>query len=423
MARRIGLRNNQIVAIVAEGSPAKVSGDITLVDVPAQLAGLSDEEIMVSARFRGGQIVVPGRPKPLSEVKAAFVGAWGVPCGISTYAEALFPHMWSQVGDWRLYPEVTPDQKPSDDARVIQGTWARGQNLSRLVEEIENFAPDVVYIQHEYGIFPDARAWLSFISRIRDYRPIVTMHSVFLHKDKTICEAACPEIVVHSTLARDVLINQKGIRSKIHVIPHGCGDYRPNRLYNLYRSKRTFMQFGFGFRYKNWEAPIKAVALLKPKYPDVFFTGLFSEGMFSKLEHQRYYEELMALADSLGVKDSIAFVRGYQSEQVIDSYLGTNQVAVFAYQNDPNHMVYGASGASRRALETGIPVVVSKVPHFCDLEGVCPRADTPEELAAELSKLFDNWKVGQAQAARQLEFLQANSWRAAANKHLEVLGG
>ena len=145
--------------------------------------------------------------------------------------------------------------------------------------------------------------------------------------------------------------------------------------------------------------------------------------MFSKLEHQRYYEELMALADSLGVKDSIAFVRGYQSEQVIDSYLGTNQVAVFAYQNDPNHMVYGASGASRRALETGIPVVVSKVPHFCDLEGVCPRADTPEELAAELSKLFDNWKVGQAQAARQLEFLQANSWRAAANKHLEVLGG
>lgn len=417
MGRRVGILNNQIVAVIGEG--IEPSAGMACLEVPDKFSHLTDEEILTKAKVRRGQVCVPGLTTNASEIRAAFVGVYGVPCGISTYSEALWPKMWGAIADWRLFPEEAEGEAIPEDPKVVKGLWKRGRSLSVLAEAIEEYAPDVVFVQHEYGIFPDARYWLSFMSRIREYRPVVTLHSVYTHQDKTICEAVVPEIVVHSEAAKQVL-KEKGVKSPVTVIAHGCGEVRPNRLYNLYRSNHTFMQFGFGFRYKNWECPIKAVAILKDRYPDVFFTGLFSEGLFSKLEHQRYFDELMALARKLNVLDNMALVRGYQSERVLDSYLGTNQAAVFAYQSHPEHVVFGASGAARRAIEAGLPVVVSKVPHFADMEGTLPRTEGPEELAAELTKLFESREYRDAQVKRQNEYMAANSWQFAAEAYLRI---
>lgn len=418
MGRRVGILNNQIVAVIGEGvDPAP---GMACLEVPTRFSHYSDEALLTQAKIRRGEVVVPGSYKDLSELRAVFVGVYGVPCGIATYSEALWPKMWSGIGDWRLFSEEAEGETAPDDPRVVKGLWKRGKSLSLLAEAIEEFAPDVVFIQHEYGIFPDAKYWLSFMARIREYRPVVTLHSVYTHQDKTICEAVIPEVVVHSEAAKKVLRMEKGITAPVKVIAHGCGTVRPNRLYNLYRSNHTFMQFGFGFRYKNWECPIQATAILKSRYPDIFFTGLFSEGLFSKQEHQRYFDELMAMARKLGVLDNISLVRGYQSEQVLDSYLGTNQAAVFAYQSHPEHVVYGASGAARRAIEAGLPVVVSKVPHFADMEGVCPRTDGPEELAAELVKMFESREHWAEQVARQTEYMVNNSWQFAAESYLRI---
>jgi glycosyltransferase involved in cell wall biosynthesis len=245
------------------------------------------------------------------------------------------------------------------------------------------------------------------------------MHSVFYHEDKTIVEAAMPEIVVHLEGARRVLKEHKKVGAKVHLIPHGCApNLGASKLWNFYKSNHTFISQGFSFRYKRYELCIKAVAILKNKYPDVFFTGLLSESPFNKIEHQMYYEEMMSLAKDLDVEANIGLIRGFQSEEVIDSFLRTNQVAIFPYGSNPEHIVYGASGACRVGMAKGLPVITSSIPHFEDLPTI--KADSPEEIAHELDILFSSSEAKEKQVAIQNQHLENNSWDNVAQKYIEV---
>jgi len=233
-------------------------------------------------------------------------------CGISTYSENLLPHIVKEFKHFKLFIEEN-DSPTHDvfqvgeytlDKDQVSTCWKRGESLKKLVDEIKKYNPDVILIQHEFGLWHNARYWLSFMNQISEFKTFVTMHSVFYHKDKTICEAAMPNIIVHLDGAKKVLKEDKGVPGNVFVIPHGFNKATKEKLWNFYKSDKTFMQFGFGFRYKGWENCIKATAILKEKYKDVFFTGLFSESPFNKLDHELYYNDLMALISSLGLKEN-----------------------------------------------------------------------------------------------------------------------
>jgi glycosyltransferase involved in cell wall biosynthesis len=415
MGRFVGYRGRTIRLV----SDQKISsGDgISVIEVPSTFDEFPDHTLMERFIVRAGALVDREAKLEPKSARVALVGVYQEHCGISTYAEALWPHIAATVGHAAIFcEEGTPE------STGVIPCWKRGQPLMRLVNEIKQYDPDVVMIQHEFGLFPDARHWLAFLSALRDYRVIVTMHSVFKHKDKTICEAAIPEIIVHTELAANVLKNEKQIPGKVHVIPHGCSPYTNGEKYwNLYRSKHTFTQFGFGFRYKAWETCIRATAELKTRIPDVFFTALFSESPYCKVEHDVYAEELHELIEALGVQENVAIVRGYQSDQTLASYLRTNQIAVFPYSSSVEHQVFGCSGAARLAMSHGIPIIGSAEPHFHDLQGVIPRASSIQDVVESLETLFKDAEARKSQLARQAEFLRENSWAAVARRHLEIL--
>lgn len=424
MKRYVGVRNDRIVIV----SDFQFSdGGVLVLELPAELASMTPMELITRARYRNGRFVVKGDVKSADRMKVAFVGNWKMRCGISSYSENLWPQVAAHLNDFRLF--VEHNDQPTGQLNKLGDTvfpeewvvpcWKRGESLDDLVKNIQAYDPDIVWIQHEFGLWPNARHWLSMMSRLADYRVIVTMHSVFHHKDKTIVEAAMPEIVVHLDGAREVLKSEKKLGSKVYVIPHGCFPVdKSEKLWNFYRSTKTFMQFGFGFRYKGWEDSIRAVAILKEKYPDVFFTGLFSESPFNMLEHQLYYNELMALIESLDLQENVAIIRGYQSDEALDSFLRTNQATVFPYVSHPAHEVFGASGAARLAMAKAIPVVTSYINHFSDLPTI--KVTTPEEIAFELEKIFLDWKVKRAQIDRQNEYVTENTWDKIAQRYIDL---
>jgi glycosyltransferase involved in cell wall biosynthesis len=229
-----------------------------------------------------------------------------------------------------------------------------------------------------------------------------------------------PEIVTHLEGGRILLKEEKKVSGKVHVIPHGCYTFNNERLWNFYKSDKTFMQFGFGFRYKGWENSIRATAILKEKYPDVFFTGLFSESPYSKLEHQIYYNELMTLVNDLNITENVSILRGYQSDEVLDSFLRTNQATLFPYVSHPDHEVFGASGAARMAMARGLPVITSSVNHFSDLPSI--KADTPEEIAAALETLFIIPGIKEKQVQTQISYLNENTWEKISLRYAEIFG-
>jgi len=413
MARFVGVKHKRICVV----SDNLFNNDgLEIIEVPPELSHISPSDLITNCNVRDNKIKCKHTKKPVGEIKLALVGNWKMRCGIATYSEHLWPEVVKHVGDFKLFIEkneistgdihqigdqIIPDSK-------VSICWKRGESLQTLVKELKEYDPDIIWFQHEFGLWPNASYWLAMMNQLSDYRVIVTMHSIFHHRDKTIVEAAMPEIVTHLEGGRAVLKEEKGISAKVHVIPHGCYIYDNERLWNFYKSEKTFMQFGFGFRYKGWENSIRAAAILKKKYPDAFFTGLFSESPYAKVEHQIYYNELMRMVDDLDLTENVALIRGYQSDATIDSFLRTNQATLFPYVSHPEHEVFGASGAARLAMSKGLPVITSSVNHFSDLPTI--KADSPEEIAAALEHLFANPSAKEKQIQTQTSYLNDNTW-------------
>jgi glycosyltransferase involved in cell wall biosynthesis len=424
MPRFIGIKNNRI-SIVSDKSFA--CEGIQIIELPPSLTTVPASDLITNYRFKNGNISPKFSTKPGKELKVALIGNWKMRCGIATYSENLWGAVSKHLGDFKLFIEHNENRTgpineiggvtiPMD--KVVE-CWKRGDSLQVLATEIKKYDPDIIWIQHEFGLWPNASHWLSLMNQLSEYRVIVTMHSVFHHKDKTICEAAMPEIVTHLPGGYEILRNEKQVPGKVYVIPHGCFPCTSReKLWNFYKTDKTFLQFGFGFRYKGWENAIIATAILAKKYPDVFFTGLFSESPYNHVEHQTYYNELMNLVERFGIQDNVAIIRGFQSEVTLDSYMRTNQVTIFPYVSHPAHEVFGASGAARVAMSKALPVITSSVNHFSDLPTI--KADSPEEIARALEVLFSSNAAKEAQIDKQIEYLTENTWEKIALRYISL---
>ncbi len=425
MTKFIGANNDGVIKFISDGYIASSSHSILA--LPKELESVEESKLLYKYEVRQNKVLPKLGYRNAKSLKVAFVSNFKMVCGISEYFEKLCPEIIKHLGDYKLFVEYN-DQPVSqwnklgdqiiDDSKIVS-CWRRGQSAIELINAIHSYNPDIVLIQMEWGLFYDTKVWLSLLTQLSKYRVIATMHSIYHHRDKMIAEAALKEMVVHLPEAVKVIKEEKQLLSKVYVIPHGCEPCRDgSKLYNILRSPYTFIQQGFAFSYKNFEDSLYATALLKQKFPDVFFTALLSEGKFSKLEHQQYFEKLLALTKQLNIIDNVALIRGFQSDNVLDAFLRVHQVGVFPYKSVVNHKVFGASGASRTSMTKGLPLITSSIPHFSDLPTI--KADTPEAIAQELEKLFLHPKLMQEQVARQNKYLIENSWEKVAQKYVDI---
>lgn len=383
--------------------------------VPDELSKLSNQFLIDNFRVKNGELISRLPKNEISKLKIAFVGVHKIQCGISTYSEYLIPEIAKHISDYKIFAENDPSA--TDEDKVVR-CWKRGDSLSNLSRLINEYDPDIVMVQHEYGIFPDAKYWMSFLTSIKYARVYVALHSVYRHKDKSVCEAVIPNIIVHTDAAKNVLKNEKQVNANIHVIPHGClSPTEQSKLWNIYKTSHTFMQFGFGFEYKGWENSLSACAELKKKYADVFFTGIFSESSFNKAFHNQYYERLQLMIDDLDIRENVSLIRGFQSDTILESFFRLNGCLVLPYVSNGDHQVFAVTGAARVAMRYGIPVITSDVPFFSDLVGICPQVTNPTDLSIEIEK---SWNGSANQVKSQNEFLIRNSWSNVAQLYLKA---
>jgi glycosyltransferase involved in cell wall biosynthesis len=393
-----------------------------VVIIPEEYDSISSSDIIANYRFVNGKLKSKFDRKQASELKVAIVCNYGDKCGIATYSKFLYQELTPYFKDYKLFIEEQ-DQYDFNNSIIpidkINICWKRNINLSKLVSEIKKYEPDIIFIQHEWGLFPNASYWLSMMTQLRDYRIITTLHSVFpSHYDKSIVEASIPEIVVHLDAAKQALQN-KGISNKINVIPHGCFQCIDTKLWNIYQSNYTVIQFGFLFRYKSFETTIKAIKVIQSKYPNIFLTILGSTNKNSYKENELYSQNLLELVNNLNLEKNVAIITGFQSEKSLDSYLRCNKIAVFPYIENKDHICYGSSGAATIAMSKGMPIITSSVPHFYNLPSI--KANTPEEIANELDKLFTNNELLKIQVEKQNQYLNENSWANIAKKYIDIL--
>lgn len=361
-------------------------------------------------------------PKEVKDLRVACICNWNDACGISTYTRFLMEEIQSKVKDVLIISEEN-DNPTHPDSDKVRRCWKRGESMKKAMSVLKEWQPDFVIVQHEFGIFPKATQFLQMLHSLKEYRYVVTLHSVYEHLDKTICTSAIDNIIVHTDAGREAL-RRLGHNQNVFVVPHGCLKFdKVDELWNIFQTPYTLMQFGFGFFYKGVDRAIEAVHHLKttdPKFKDIFYCYLCSDSGHFNSVFNDYYYYLVDKIETLGLQDNVCIIRKFHSEQTINSYLRCAKIALFPYVTNPNHVVYGASGAVRVAMANKIPVIASEGHMFDDLEGVVPRPGDHLALAKEIDEIFSNDAHKAALLNKINNYVDNNTWDHVADKYLDI---
>lgn len=366
-------------------------------------------------------------PKSLKRV--AFISDYGVQCGIATYTEYLVNAMRPLVASIKVFAEENGD---GDTDEVIR-CWARNAQYQGIIDEVKKYNPDVIFLQHEYGLFHNHAQFNSLMSQLSKWKTVVTLHTVLEHDvpdqnasldymSRVLTEFACPEVIVHARRAGTTL-RARGYSGMIHYVPHGCVSRTelaplPATKYGMFTLHSIF-QYGFGGRHKGWEMAIDVVDRLRSKYPDIFYLGAFSLSPQASSSDIQYHEELLDLVRKRGLEKHVALQRGFQSEQMLTNLARCSRVALYPYQRpNASWASWGASGAVQLPISLGMPIVLSDFPCFQEFEDLFPVCKTSLEMAWAIDRIFSDPGHEADLRANARALAEATSWKNTAIRYL-----
>ena len=173
MSLYLGFRGRKIQYV---GSEPLLNSCLGMLKVDDSIKHISPRDLIERYEIRRGQ-VLPKSLKEFKSLRVCFIGVYKIQCGIATYSEWLWAEIIKQIGEYKIFAEETTVPVP-EEPNVVR-CWRRGQPLTELIAQVKAYDPDCVMIQHEYGVFPVARHWLSLLSALQNYRVITTLHSVY----------------------------------------------------------------------------------------------------------------------------------------------------------------------------------------------------------------------------------------------------
>lgn len=307
-----------------------------------------------------------------------------------------------------------------EEVKVI----VRQQHLddyNKAAEFINNGDTDCCILQHEFGIYggDDGIYVLPFIKQID--KPIISIFHTVLKRPSYLQKIIIQEIarisakvVVMGRCAVGFLTDiYKVPEEKIVFIEHGVPDleapeFNEVKATPLFSNRRVLLTFGLLSRNKGLETVIKALPAIAEKYPDVLYVilGNTHPGI-RKSSGEEYRDYLLDLAVELGVKDNLAFINKFVSEEDLIQYLSATDIYVTPYLNEAQI----TSGTLSYAVGAGAAVLSTPYWHATELldEGrgrlfnfkdhtalagmVCQLFDEPDKRAAMKNRAY-NYGLG-----------------------------
>ncbi len=292
-------------------------------------------------------------------------------CGLATFAADLESalHATEVVSDVSIITMVDSESAkgsplPSVIAEIAEGDRSSYVSAARRASAL----CDVVFVQHEFGIFggEDGELVLDFL-RALTIPSILTLHTVlptFSPKQASILRSASElssVITVFTPTARDLLIEQGIAESAgIRVVPHGA----PAALFDVdandarqrldLEDKFVISTFGLVSPGKGLELAIEAMSRIVASVPSsvLVIAGRTHPGE-SRRSGENYRSSLVAQVQRLGLEEHVRFIDSFLPVATIADVLAATDVFVTPYVN-PEQIV---SGALTFAVASGCPVV------------------------------------------------------------------
>ncbi len=303
-------------------------------------------------------------------------------CGIATFTTDIYNAFQAR------YPAVKMDLWAMNDGAVdyhyppsVVGTIEQNDPRSyRLAAaQISASGADMVWIQHEFGIFggPAGSHILALIDRLAI--PVaVTLHTVLaepLTEQKRVMDALverCATLIVMAEAARDMLVEIYGADpAKVRVIPHGIPDRPFTATASIkegfgWSNRKVILTFGLLSPGKGIETMIAAMPEVIRHVPDAIYVVLGATHPHCiARDGESYRESLMKQACALGVGSHICWIDGFCETADLLDYLAAADIYATPYLN-PAQVT---SGTLAYAVGLGKPVVSTPYVHARELLG------------------------------------------------------
>jgi glycosyltransferase involved in cell wall biosynthesis len=374
-------------------------------------------------------------------------------CGIATYCDYLIDGLLS--ADTELYITVLAEGPVVRDRRrrvcVIDSFSEDSDYVPAIGRQVRALAPDVVHIQHEYGVFGFDGRFLRLLAVLRGIRiPIVvTLHTVYRklgldfsncrwRSERTIpteidieklqrelCELS-DRIVVHQDYPMQrTLIEQGACADRVVSISHGTRKEPviPTAIAKEYLGYAPdtplLVAFGYFEVSKNHQTLLEAFSLLRRRQPraKLWIGGHVRWPSPPALE---YKTRIVNLIRQMGLSDHVTLWEEALPESRVPVLLSAADVGCFVYRED----TYSSSGALHRMLAFGKPIVASRIPKFEELRRSAPEIlvdpASPEQIARVMIRLLEDCAFRTQIANKALQLAAETSWPLVANAHIEV---
>ena len=348
-----------------------------------------------------------------------------IECGVGTYTSFLVESMIKSPNEIHIISQygaegrhVYPSYSPNEDGIA-----------RKIFEAILKVTPDIVHIQHEFGLYGelDGIAVLELIYRVKSTgTPVIaTFHTVddkLEFRQELIVRTMCQEldgIIVHGQNHADILKNVfKTNQSKLFVIPHGARDINPihnaKEKLNL-EGKKVVLMAGYFRPTKCFDKIVDIFPYIVEKVPDAW---LVLAGKMRILEFSTYKRMLYEKINNSSVKDHIEVFRGQFPQKTFDTVISAADIVVLPYSKGAQ------SGIMFHAMTFGRPVVTSDLPAFVDiikLADIGFYAKNDEEYVESIVTLLLNKEIHKKYSQNAQSYIKENiSWDIVARQTLNL---
>ena len=296
-------------------------------------------------------------------------------CGIATFTTDIYTALRNRFPETAIDIWAMNDRAEGYDypAEVV-GTIDQDERVSYSIaaQAITASGADMVWLQHEYGIFGgSAGEHILYLLDQIDLPLATHVHTVLSDPDpdqRRVMErlvARSSRLIVMSAMGRDLLISHYGARpEQVAVIPHGIPD-RP-----FVETATMKQRFGFGDRPvvltfgllspgKGIENMIAAMPAIVAQQPDALYVVLgATHPNLVVHEGEAYRKRLIAQTEDLGVAANVRFIDAFVETDELLDYIAAADIYVTPYLN-PAQVTSGTL-----AYAVGLGKVVVSTPYI-----------------------------------------------------------
>ncbi len=348
-----------------------------------------------------------------------------IECGIATYSNFLVDAMRLTSNELHIVSQYGAKGKAVYPAYCAK----QGDIAKKIFDMTMRFTPDVVHIQHEYGLFGemDGIAILDLIYRFKSTTmPVVTtLHTVHpnpSYRIKMILSTMCREldsIIVHEKVLADTLKTVYGADpAKISIIPHGAREIAPvkgaKKKLKL-EGKKVILLAGYFRPSKCFERIVDVFPKVVEQCPEA---TLVISGKMRMVDFSQYRNDLFEKIDNSPVRDKIDVFRGQFPQDTFDTIVSASDIMVFPYEAGAQ------SGVMAHAFAFGKPVICSALPAFESIineSKIGFTATSDDEYVDSIVSLLKDDKLYNECSQNALRHVKEKiSWNIVADRTLEV---